>query len=361
MMKILFSGGGTLGSVAPLLAIKEIYSKENPDAKFIWVGTRNGPEKELLSESKIPFFIISSGKLRRYFSLLNIIDLFKLFWGFLESMVLLWQEKPNLLVSAGGFVSVPLHWAARWLGIPTWIHQQDFQVGLANKIMLKSAKKITTALKESVKYFSEKKTEWIGNPVRDLSVGNTNESRKIFGIPEGVPVIFAVGGGTGSIKLNTMVLQALSSWPKDWHIIHLLGKERPKELQELAAKTFSNYHVYDFFNSEMKDAYAVADVVIARAGFGTISELASLSKVAILIPMSETHQEENVRALTKEKAVIVLDERTTEGVKLAQVVKDLISRPDVREYLGKRLHVVLPTASPEKIIEVIEMLVQAHH
>ena len=132
-------------------------------------------------------------------------------------------------------------------------------------------------------------------------------------------------------------------------------------LQAGASPAFKNYHVYKFFNSEMKDAYAVADVVIARAGFGTISELASLSKVAILIPMSETHQEENVRALTKEKAVIVLDERTTEGVKLAQVVKDLISRPDVREYLGKRLHVVLPTASPEKIIEVIEMLVQAHH
>src|SRR3989344_3444225 len=197
-MKILFSGGGTLGPVVPLLAIAEIYKKHNPQAEFIWVGTENGPEKELVEQYQIPFFTVISGKLRRYISLWNFFDLFRIAVGFFQSLFLLWHEKPNLLITAGGFVSVPLHFAAGALGIPTWVHQQDFQAGLANKLMSRVSKKITTALRETAKDFPEEKTEWIGNPARDLSVKNTDESRQKFGIPSGAPVILAMGGGTGS-------------------------------------------------------------------------------------------------------------------------------------------------------------------
>jgi len=352
----MFSGGGTLGPVVPLLAIAEIYKKHNPQVEFLWVGTQNGPEKDLIAEYNIPFFTIFSGKLRRYISLWNFLDIFKILFGFLQSLFLLWQKKPDLLITAGGFVSVPLHFAAFTLGIPAWVHQQDVQVGLANKLMSYTATKITTALRDSQSYFPEHKTEWIGNPVRDLSVNDINESRKKFNIAEGVPVILAMGGGTGSNSINKLVIEALPAWPRDWHIIHLVGRERPRELQENATGVFPNYHVYPFLKGDMKDAYAVADVVITRAGFASITELAALGKATILLPMSLTHQEINARLLADNKAAVVLDERTDSGLKLARIVMELVEFPETRDYLGKRLQTVLPPASHTKVLEIIDSL-----
>jgi UDP-N-acetylglucosamine--N-acetylmuramyl-(pentapeptide) pyrophosphoryl-undecaprenol N-acetylglucosamine transferase len=357
-MKILFSGGGTLGPVSPLLAIAEIYKKHNPQAQFVWVGTKNGPEKELVEQYSMPFFTITSGKLRRYISLANFFDIFKIFFGFFQSLFLLWHEKPNLLITAGGFVSVPLHFAAFALGIPTWVHQQDFQVGLANKLMSYTAKKITTALRENERNFSENKTEWIGNPVRDLSVADANNSRKKFSIPDSAPVVLAMGGGTGSAAVNKLIIQALPAWPREYHIIHLVGKERPRELQENATKVFSNYHVYQFLKDDMKDAYAIADIVIARAGFGTITELSSIGKPAILLPMSQTHQEYNAKFLAGHQAVVVVNEKTIDGLKLAHTVVGLISEPETLKYLGQRLQTVLPPAKPQKVVDIIEQLVE---
>ncbi|KKU26304.1 MAG: UDP-diphospho-muramoylpentapeptide beta-N- acetylglucosaminyltransferase [Candidatus Magasanikbacteria bacterium GW2011_GWA2_46_17] len=347
-----------MGPVVPLLAIAEMYKKRNPSAEFVWVGTKDGPEKELVGEYGLPFFTITHGKLRRYFSLFNLIDVVKLAMAFFQSLVLLWYEKPSLLISAGGFVSVPLHFAAYSLGIPTWVHQQDVLPGLANKLMARLAKKITTALQDSAKYYPTNRTEWIGNPARDLGVTNPVASRAIFGIPDEAPVIFALGGGTGSAKVNKMVLEALPSWSREWHIVHLVGKNRPRLLHERVSKICPNYHVYQFFTEEMKDAYAIADVVIARAGFGSITELAALSKPAIIIPMSKTHQEENALFLFKNKAVIVLDEEVDNGLKLAQIVKRLIESSQDRQILGHRLHTLLPPAKEEKVVEIIDRLVQ---
>ncbi|TSC74239.1 MAG: UDP-N-acetylglucosamine--N-acetylmuramyl-(pentapeptide) pyrophosphoryl-undecaprenol N-acetylglucosamine transferase [Parcubacteria group bacterium Gr01-1014_44] len=347
-----------MGPVVPLLAIAGIYKKHNAQAEFIWVGTKNGPEKELVEQYQIPFFTIISGKLRRYVSLGNFFDVFKIMVGFFQSLFLLWHEKPDLLITAGGFVSVPLHFAAYALGIPAWVHQQDFQAGLANKLMSYTAKKITTALRETQKYFSENKTEWIGNPVRDLTVANVSDSRRKFAIPDGAPVILAMGGGTGSAAINKLVIEALAAWPRQYHVIHLVGKERPRELQENAVKVFPNYHVYQFLKEDIKDAYAIADVVIARAGFATITELAALGKPAILLPMSHTHQEVNAKLLADHQAAIVMDERTADGLRLARTVVDLIAYPETRQYLGERLQTILPSAKPQKVMDIIEQLVE---
>jgi UDP-N-acetylglucosamine--N-acetylmuramyl-(pentapeptide) pyrophosphoryl-undecaprenol N-acetylglucosamine transferase len=353
-MKIMFSGGGTLGSVAPLIAVAEIYKKYDPQAEFVWVGTKHGPENELVRQYQIPFLTIISGKLRRYISLWNFFDVFKIMAGFFQSLFLLWQEKPDLLITAGGFVSVPLHFSAFALGIPAWVHQQDFKVGLANRMMSYTADKITTALQETQKYFSEKKTEWIGNPVRDLSVRSMSESRKKFNISEGAPVILTMGGGTGSARINQLFIEALSAWPREYHIIHLVGRERPRELQENAAKVFPNYHVYQFLKEEIKDAYAIADVIVSRAGFATLTEMAALGKSAILLPMAHTHQEVNAKLLADHQAAIVMDERMADGLKLTRTVVDLIAHPETRQYLGERLRTVLPPAKSAKIIEIIK-------
>lgn len=354
-MKIVLSGGGTLGPVTPLLAIAETYRKVHPETQFVWVGTKNGIERDLVEKYQIPFFVITSGKLRRYFSFENIFDVFKIFVGFIQSSIFILREKPDLLISAGGFVSTPLHWAGAVLKVPAWIHQQDVRPGLANRLSAPLAKKITTSIKESLNFFSGE-TEWIGNPTRNLSVANAEESRKKFGIPPGVPVLFAMGGGTGSARINQIVIEALQHLPENWHVIHLVGRERPKEMAQNATKIFSNYHVYDFFTEEMKDAYACADVVVCRAGFSSITELASLSKAIILLPMIDTHQEENAKYFADQSSAIALNEKMTSGLQLAQVVKDLMVSEAERVEMGRKLHEVLPPADANKIVEIIDKL-----
>lgn len=356
-MKIILSSGGTLGPVAPLLAIAEVYRKKYPDVQFIWVGTKNGPEHELVAKYQIPFFVIAAGKWRRYYSWHNIFDLVNVLMAFVQSLFFLWRQKPNLLISAGGFVSVPLHWTAMLLGIRTWVHQQDVRPGLANRLMALGATKMTVAIKESLKYFP--RAEWIGNPVRDLKVENYLASKAKFNIPEKAITILAMGGGTGSIKINQMVVEALGYWPTDWQVIHLVGKERPKESVANAVKLFSNYHAYEFLAAEIKDAYAAADVVISRAGFASLTELSALKKAAIVIPMPDTHQEDNARYLSKEKAVIYLDQRITTGLKLSKIVSDLVTDVIGRELMTKRLNEILPPAKEEKILEITEALLLA--
>jgi UDP-N-acetylglucosamine--N-acetylmuramyl-(pentapeptide) pyrophosphoryl-undecaprenol N-acetylglucosamine transferase len=305
----------------------------------------------------IPFFVIGAGKWRRYFSWLNALDIFKVIIGFFQSIMLVWHEKPDLLISAGGFVSVPLHWAGAFLGVPSWVHQQDVLPGLAIRFMVPVAKKITTALKETTRFFPKRKTEWFGNPLRKLSVESQKNAQKKFAIPENAEaVIFALGGGTGSSSINKMIIEALPSWPKNWHIIHLTGKERPGELHTKAAETFTNYHVYSFFTSEMGLAYSAADVVVARAGFGTLTELAYFSKASVIMPMPHTHQEENVEYFEKQGAVIRLYEEVDTGLKLGHVVSDLIRNPSKRHNLGTVLHGLIPIAEKDRIIKIIHFL-----
>lgn len=355
-MKIIFSGGGTLGPVIPLLAVKEAFEQKFPQTTFLWIGTKNGPEQQIVAEHAIPFITIGTGKWRRYFSILNLFDIFRVGIAFFQSFVILWREKPHLLISCGGYVSVPLHWAAALLAIPTWVHQQDVRVGLANKLMMPFAHKVTTALEETAQTLASRRAEWIGNPSRDLTIHDQAMAREHFHIPKGATVIFALGGGTGSTSINNLVVEALPQWPRDWHIIHLVGRERPAEKAQGAEGIFKNYHAYQFFTSEMKSAYAVADVVVARAGFSTLSELAALSKAAVILPMFGTHQEDNARYFVAQHGIIMLTHAMASGLALAQEVKALIANPEKRSELGERLHQLLPRARPEKIIEIIESL-----
>lgn len=357
-MKIIFSGGGTLGPVTPLIAVKEIIEKAHPEAEFLWIGTESGPEKELVSKEGIRFQTISSGKLRRYFSFLNFVDLFRLVSGFFESLYLLSKEKPNVCISAGGFVSVPLHFAAVCLGIPTWIHQQDIRVGLANKLMSFVAEVITSATNEHSKNFSAKKLVFLGNPIREqLFWGNKDRAKKLFGIETNLPVVFAMGGGTGSLALNTLLLEAVPFLEGICEIVHVSGKERPREAVEGAALHYSFYHVFPFFTTEMADAYALADIVVSRGGFGSLSELSALKKPAILIP-KPGHQEENVFFLKKANAVISLNEKTESGVALATTLKEILLDEKLKTSLAQNLSMVLPSAKSKDVLNIVKRFVK---
>jgi len=357
-MKIIFSGGGTLGPVTPLLAIHEVIREHYKDSQFVWVGTENGPEKKLVEELGIKFISISSGKLRRYFSIFNLLDLFQIVFGFLQSCRLMLRESPDMCISAGGYVSPPLHLAAWLFGIPTWIHQQDVDVGLSNRLMAPFANKITVSLEETQALFAKNKTSWLGNPVRQYILhGQRARAIKRFGLKENLPVVFVTGGGTGSQRVNQLVVEAVQHLSGVCQIIHLSGKERPQELVDNAKKHFDYYQVYQFFTDEMADAYAVSDIVISRGGFGTISELSALGKAAILIP-KPGHQEDNVRFLEQAGAVELVNENTASGNYLARRIRDLLDDPGKIKDFGVTLHRLLPLAKGEDILSIVTFLLK---
>jgi UDP-N-acetylglucosamine--N-acetylmuramyl-(pentapeptide) pyrophosphoryl-undecaprenol N-acetylglucosamine transferase len=353
-MKVLFSGGGTLGPVTPLLAIKDTMQEAYPDAKFLWVGTKTGPERDLITKAGIRFTTLSSGKFRRYLSLWNVVDVFRIIIGFFQSIKILWKENPDMCISAGGFISVPLHWAAWFMGVPTWIHQQDVDVGLANRLMAPCAKQITTGLEKNVLQFSKNKTVWLGNPVRsDILKGDVKTAQKLFGLEGTLPVVFATGGGTGSLRVNQMIVEAAQHLEGYAQIIHLSGLERPQELVSRASTLYKYYHTYQFFTEEMKHAYAVADIIISRGGFGTLSEIAALGKPAIIIPKGG-HQEENVKFLEKEGAIIHVDESLADGLYLAKTVRELLGDEIRRKQLGNQLRKMLPRTEDRIVLRIID-------
>lgn len=348
-MKIIFSGGYTLGPVTPLLAIAEVIKKHHPDAKFLWIGTKTGPERALIEAQGIEFATITTGKLRRYFSFWNITDIFKIIVGFFQALKIIWKFEPDLCVSAGGFVSVPVHLAAWIYNAPSWVHQQDVIVGLANKLMFPFASIKTSALQK-------KGFAWLGNPVRqDILMGDKTRANKLFNLKPNLPVVFALGGGTGSLKVNQLIVHAIQHLAGACQVIHLSGKERPQELVERAVQHFDYYQVHQFFTSEMKDAYAAADLIIARGGFGTLTEIAAWGKPAILIP-KPGHQEENVEFLEKAGAVILVDERTADGNALARVVKELLTDDIKRKQMAMAMQKLLPVARESDIIAIVQKL-----
>ncbi len=356
-MKILFSGGGTLGSVTPLLAIREALSHEFSGVEYIWVGTKDGPERAFIQPEKLRYIPLPAGKLRRYISFQNLVDLFRMIHAFFSSLLLLRRERPNLCVSVGGFVSVPLHWAAWCLRIPTWIHQQDAKPGLANRLMAPCARVITTALRSNEKEFPPHKTKFLGNPVRSsISQGDKEKGAKIFHLTSNLPVVLVLGGGTGAARVNELIVEALPFLAEHCDVIHVYGKDRLSEDVLIAEKKYTHYHAFSFLEREMTHAYAVADLVVGRAGLGTLTELAALSKPVILLP-KHGHQEDNARALQHADAAVVLDESQTNGQALSRHIRTLLHDDQGREKLGRHLHEYIHISTPSEIRDVVQAVV----
>lgn len=357
-MKVIFSGGGTLGPVTPLLAIAETIKTAHADAEFFWIGTKDGPEKPLVERVGIAFSYLPGGKFRRYASLRNIVDIWHVGIGFFIAWERLRTDRPALCISAGGFVSVPVHFAARLLKIPTWIHQQDVEVGLANRMMGWIADCVTTSLEEHRAKFQRQKTRWIGNPVREeIFHGDALLARKKFGVHTVLPIVFVMGGGTGSLRVNQLITEALPHLEGVCEVIHLSGKERPQETIRQAANFCSWYHPHQFTDDSMPDLYAIADIIVSRGGFGSIAEIAALGKPAIIIP-KPGHQERNVSWLADAGAILVLDEKMSHGTLLAKTIKELLSDNEKRASLSRELQRLLPRAKKEDILSAFRGLIQ---
>lgn len=345
--KIVLTGGGTGGSVTPLLALADKFDKNN----LLWIGTENGLEKNIIEGEGIRFISIKSGKLRRYFDWKNFSDLFLIIIGFFQSLAVLLRLKPRLVLTAGSFVSVPVVWAAWILRIPVLIHQQDARPGLANKLMAPFAKIITVTFEKSIKDYG-KKAVWTGNPVRrSLEVPrNKKQETNHFDLNNNIPTILILGGGTGSVAINKLVEESLDELMKFCQVIHVAGRGKmPSHGGD------KNYKNFEFLSTEqLAEAYAISDIVISRAGMGALTELSYLGKPAIIIPMPDSHQEDNAKIFEENEAAIILDQKDLKSDTFLQEIRDFLNNKEMKERLSGNIRKVIKNGADETILMLIK-------
>lgn len=281
MSKIAFTGGGTVGHVSVNLSLIPTAVEKGHEAFYI--GSKQGIEREII-ESQLPdikYYPISSGKLRRYLSFENAKDVFKVLKGILDARRVLKKEKPDLLFSKGGFVSVPVVIAARSLNIPTIIHESDLTPGLANKISLKFSKKIYTTFEDTLKYLPKDKADFVGATIReDLKEGNQQKGYEITGFDSDKKVLLVMGGSLGSKKLNDIIRENLEALLHDYQIIHLTGHGLVDESYKQ-----KGYIQYEFVKEELTHLLSITDTVVSRAGSNAIYEFLTLRIPMLLIPL----------------------------------------------------------------------------
>ncbi len=366
-MKILLVGGGSGGSVSPLLAVRQYIAKHQPNAEFFFIGTRTGPERAMVKKENMSFYSVPAGKWRRYFSLINFYDLFVTPFGFFKALHLLKKIRPDVLFSAGSFVSVPVAYAAYLLKIKIVIHQQDVIPTLSNKLVYPIADKLTVSLEKSAKDFYTgsgffrklKKTKivYTGNPIRpEITSGKINRARELFNLRSDLPTLLVLGGGTGSESLNKIVADALPDLTKYFQIIHQTGKNKKNKVEAR-----ENYFQKEFlYPDELPHAIKIADIVISRAGFSYITELAACKKVCIIIPLPNSHQIYNAHYLIFQRAAIVAPQEAVTTQTLIATLRKLLFDVEAQKYLKKSISKLMPRDADKKIGELIISLCSKH-
>lgn len=277
---IVFTGGGSAGHVTPNIAI---INEITENLKIQYIGSKNGIEKELISQMDIPYYGISSGKLRRYIDFENVMDVFRVLKGCFEARTILKRIKPNLVFSKGGFVSVPVIIAAKSLGIPIFIHESDMTPGLANKISQRFATKIFTSFEETKKFFPESKTKVVGSPIRkEILNGSAKRGRSFLGFNQSRPILTVMGGSLGAKKINEVIRLNMDQLTHQFQIVHLCGKNN---LDPKYSK-MTGYRQFEYIHSELPDILAATDFVITRGGSNAIFEFLALKIPMLIIPLS---------------------------------------------------------------------------
>lgn len=357
-MKIAFAGGGSLGPVTPLLAVYARLKERHPELEIIWFGTPNGPERALLSAKGIPFITIPVAKWPRFLSIERLLFPFKYLQALHLARHALKRYKPDVVVTVGGFTAVPVVRAAARLGIPCVAHQLDRLPGLANRFLVDRCARVTTSFLYVRPPFGPKvKTKQIATPVQfslqDLPA--RSQALRQLGLKTTAPTVLVMGGGTGATAVSDVVVRSWPSWKKrGWQVIHITGKGKnvaPINEPGIVQKEFC-------LPEEMLTLYAAADVVISRAGMGSISELVTLRKPMILIPIPHPHQETNTRPFAEAGGAIVISQ---DDPKLDQWVAKAIQKylrdtPFTRLTVD-RAQTLLPTDRGEALADVVEEVV----
>ena len=349
--KILLTGGGTAGHVTPNLALIPELRKKGWE--IIYVGTKDGIERRLIADFKdVKYYPISAGKLRRYFDPKNFSDPFRVMKGYFDASSILKKEKPDVIFSKGGFVSVPVIHAAHAHHIPSILHESDLTPGLANRLCSKVVWKVCCNFPETLKYLPSEKTVLTGTPIREeLAKGDKEEGRKLCGFNDYKPVIMVLGGSLGAKSINDTLRGTLDSILEYFNVIHICGNDKMDNLK----LNMSGYKQFEYVKAELKDLFALADLVVSRAGANSICELLALKKPNILIPLSAKasrgDQILNARSFEEQGfSVVIQDEDLDEDI-LEEKIHEVYREKD--KYID-RMNKSEQTDAIAAIIKLIE-------
>ena len=327
MPKIILTGGGTAGHVTPNIALLPRLKEEG--FEILYVGSYDGIEKKLIQKEGIPYRGISSGKLRRYFDLKNFTDPFRVLKGFGEAASIIKEFQPDVVFSKGGYVSVPVVRAAGMKHIPVVIHESDMTPGLANKLSYGAASKICCNFPETFSLLPEDKAVLTGSPIRaELLSGDPEKARELTGFTPDKPVLLVIDGSLGSRAVNEAVRRDLSLLLEEFSVLHLCGKGN---LDESLLDT-KDYLQFEYVSEELKDYFALADIMVSRAGANSICEILALRKPNVLIPLSAKasrgDQILNAQSFEKQGYSLVLEEENMNDQSLMDAVHKVWSEKD---------------------------------
>jgi len=331
-----------------VLAVAAELRARDPSIELLYVGTMSGPEAELARADGIPYVGIATGKLRRYWDRENVTDVGRVVRGLGQSLSIVRRFRPDLGFGAGGFASVPPLAAAALLRVPILIHQQDVVPGLANRLLVPFARRITVSLPQTLPHFPAARTTLRGNPVRARVLqARPEEAYRLLPLDPTLPLVVATGGGTGALALNQLVADAAAELVEVCQILHLTGRGRSVP----PAAPSARYVQREFLIDELPHALAAASLVVTRAGLGTLTELSALGKASLVVPMPGTHQDANAAAFADLGAAIALDQRTLTAGSLAALIRDLLADEPRRAALGRAISTAMPTDATARLAD----------
>lgn len=372
LKRILLAGGGTGGHVFPLMAVAESLRQKAAEKNIELETLVLGSGSFLVAatqQSQIRYKPILTGKFRRYFSPLNVVDVFKFAIGFLQCLWHMFWFMPNIVFTKGGAATIAPALVARLYFIPLFIHESDATPGLANRVLAKIADKIFTSFPITQKYLNQTKIVQVGNPVRKELFGRSKEDGlKNFGLSNSLPVALIVPGSQGSRRVNQIVLESLVQLVKKFQIIHQSGQNLynavKSEIDQLTKEGENEYgtlikeryRLQPFFDSgQMALAYAAADVIISRAGAANIFEIAQLGKPVILIPLSTEasrgEQLANALELAKHGASVIEEVNLTPHILINQM--EFLLRPEHYQAIGDKLKTFATPGAANAIADAI--------
>lgn len=370
-LRIVIAGGGTGGHVLPAAAvIEELRLREQP-FEGLWIGSHTGVERSVAKTNGVPFIAIQSGKLRRYIAVQTLTDAMRVPVGIVQAWRHVRAFRPDVIYSTGGAVSVPTVVAGNRTA-PVLTHEQTAQIGIANKTASRFARTFAVGFEETAALARQRHGNVVvtGNPVRSsLKNGSAERGRLLAGFARDVPVIYVTGGALGASPLNERIeaiLEALLSHAQVFHQVgpatanpdfERLNRKKAAMPPELAAR----YHIVDFVRDELPDVYAMADLVVARSGAGTVSELGYLGLPSVLMPLPGTwgdEQRKNARILGNVEAAIVIDQPDATPERIRQEILSLIDDP------GKRATMAIAartTSRPDAAARLVDELLKLAH
>ncbi|MBI3075325.1 MAG: UDP-N-acetylglucosamine--N-acetylmuramyl-(pentapeptide) pyrophosphoryl-undecaprenol N-acetylglucosamine transferase [Parcubacteria group bacterium] len=373
-MKILLTGGGTAGHFYPLIAIAEeinkIAEKENLLRPELYYMSVEPYDTKALFDNGITFQRVFSGKSRLYFSLLNFLDVFRLAFGVFKALLDMYRVYPDVVVSKGGYASIPAVFASRFFTIPLIIHDSDSAPGRTNLWAGKFAERIAISWPEAYGFFPKEKTALTGQPVRaELLVPEKHGAREFLALGNDTPVILILGGSQGAKLLNDTILAILPQIAASYQIVHQTGQAHYNEVFALAALALKDsarkdaYKPFEYLNTlALKMAAGAADLVISRAG-STIFEIAAWGKPSIIIPITETngdHQRKNAFNYARKGAAIVIEEKNLKPSILLSEINRVMRDTVLREKMAAAARLFFEPDAAHKIAREAIKIALAH-